>query len=308
MADQTAGTVRPARGHDTSRTAPAPVRLRHELGAEPGRLSAAILFALVATAATLALPLFVQEVITDLSGSRPPRAHVVMMCAAAVGGAVTQALSGFLLARVGERLACRVRIRIMEYSLRLPLGVVKAQGTGDLAARVTSDALLLRQVVDIATQLPLAALTVAATLAVMVWIDWVLTLVTVGALAVLTVLILLILRRMKDNVSGQQVAIGQIAQRFTANLDALTTIKAYRAEALAAGALAADAERLRAVSLEGARLGAMIPAVLSLGNQFAMIAVILTGGARLAAGDLSIAAFTAFLLYLLQTCHIYTTP
>lgn len=71
MADQTAGTVRPARGHDTSRTAPAPVRLRHELGAEPGRLSAAILFALVATAATLALPLFVQEVITDLSGSRP---------------------------------------------------------------------------------------------------------------------------------------------------------------------------------------------------------------------------------------------
>ncbi|MFD6180439.1 ABC transporter ATP-binding protein [Streptomyces goshikiensis] len=307
MADQTAGTVRPARGHDTRSTAPAPVRLRHELGAEPGRLSAAILFALVATAATLTLPLFVQEVITDLSGSRPPRAHVVMMCAAAVGGAVTQAFSGLLLARVGERLACRVRIRIMEYSLRLPLGVVKAQGTGDLAARVTSDALLLRQVVDIATQLPLAALTVAATLAVMVWIDWVLTLVTVGALAVLTVLILLILRRMKDNVSGQQVAIGQIAQRFTANLDALTTIKAYRAEALAAGALAADAERLRAVSLEGARLGAMIPAVLSLGNQFAMIAVILTGGARLAAGDLSIAAFTAFLLYLLQTIPYVST-
>lgn len=307
MADQTAGTVRPARGHDTSRTAPAPVRLRHELGAEPGRLAAALLFALVATAATLTLPLFVQEVITDLSGSRPPRAHVVMMCAAAVGGAVTQALSGLLLARVGERLACRVRIRIMECSLRLPLGVVKAQGTGDLAARVTSDALLLRQVVDIATQLPLAALTVAATLAVMVWIDWVLTLVTVGALAVLTVLILLILRRMKDNVSGQQVAIGQIAQRFTANLDALTTIKAYRAEALAAGALAADAERLRAVSLEGARLGAMIPAVLSLGNQFAMIAVILTGGARLAAGDLSIAAFTAFLLYLLQTIPYVST-
>ncbi|MFE3610401.1 ATP-binding cassette domain-containing protein [Streptomyces goshikiensis] len=184
---------------------------------------------------------------------------------------------------------------------------MKAQGTGDLAARVTSDALLLRQVVDIATQLPLAALTVAATLAVMVWIDWVLTLVTVGALAVLTVLILLILRRMKDNVSGQQVAIGQIAQRFTANLDALTTIKAYRAEALAAGALAADAERLRAVSLEGARLGAMIPAVLSLGNQFAMIAVILTGGARLAAGDLSIAAFTAFLLYLLQTIPYVST-
>lgn len=40
---------------------------------------------------------------------------------------------------------------------------------------------------------------------------------------------------------------------------------------------------------------------MSLGNQFAMIAVILTGGARLAAGSLDVAAFAAFLLYLLQT-------
>ncbi|MFE2876500.1 ABC transporter ATP-binding protein [Streptomyces roseus] len=283
------------------------MRLRRELTADPVRLIAALLLALTATAATLALPLFVQEVVTDLMGGRPPRAHAALMCAAASVGALAQALSGFLLARIGERLAYRIRVRIMEHSLRLTLGVVKARGTGELAARITSDALLLRQVVDVATQLPLAALTVAATLVVMVWIDWVLTLVTVGALAVLTLLVLLVLRQMKENVSKQQNAVGRIAQRFTADLDALTTIKAHRAEAAAAEALTADAERLRTVSLEGARLAALIPAALSLGNQLAMIAVILTGGARLAAGDLRIAAFTAFLLYLLQTIPYVST-
>ncbi|MEV6582252.1 ABC transporter ATP-binding protein [Streptomyces sp. NPDC051582] len=281
--------------------------LRRELTADPVRLVAALLLALTATAATLALPLFVQEVVTDLMAGRPPRAHAALMCAAAAVGALAQALSGFLLARIGERLACRIRVRIMEHSLRLTLGVVKARGTGELAARITSDALLLRQVVDVATQLPLAALTVVATLVVMVWIDWVLTLVTVGALAVLTLLVLLVLRQMKENVGKQQNAVGRIAQRFTADLDALTTIKAHRAEAAAAEALAADAERLRAISLEGARLAALIPAALSLGNQLAMIAVILTGGARLAAGDLRIAAFTAFLLYLLQTIPYVST-
>ncbi|MGR6999195.1 ABC transporter transmembrane domain-containing protein [Yinghuangia aomiensis] len=190
---------------------------------------------------------------------------------------------------------------MMDHTLRLPLAVVRAEGAGDLAARVTSDAMLLRQVVDVATQLPLAALTIAATLGIMLWIDWLLTLVTVVSLAVLTVLVLLVLRRMRVSMAGQQTAVGQLAQRFTANLDALTTIKAYRAEPVASRALAADAERLRAVSLEGTRLGALIPAVLTLGNQLAMIAVILTGGTRLARGDLQAAAFAAFLLYLLQT-------
>ncbi|MFJ6835490.1 ABC transporter ATP-binding protein [Streptomyces sp. NPDC091209] len=277
-----------------------PLRLRRELTAEPGPLTAALLLALAATVATLALPLFLQDVITDFSGHHPLAGHITLMCAAAAAGALTQACSGFLLARIGERMAYRLRISLMEHALRLPLPVVRTQGTGELAARITSDALLLRQVVDVATQLPLATVTIAATLAVMVWIDWVLTLVTLVSLTGLTLMVMLVLRRMRANVTGQQDAVGHIAQRFTANLEALTTIKANRAEQLATRALAADAERLRAISLEGARLGTLIPAVLTLGNQLAMIAVILTGGARLAAGDIRAAAFAAFLLYLLQ--------
>lgn len=285
----------------TARRTPGPVRLRRELTAEPGRLAWALLLAVAAAGATLALPLLVREIITDFSRHRPLGADVALMCVAAVGSALAQALSGFQLARIGERMAYRLRTRIMEHTLRLPLATVRAEGAGDLAARVTSDAMLLRQVVDVATQLPLAALTIAATLGIMVWIDWLLTVVTVASLAVLTVLVLLVLRQMRASLAGQQTAVGRLAQRFTANLDALTTIKAYRAEPVAARALAADAERLRAVSLEGTRLGALIPAVLTLGNQLAMIAVILTGGTRLARGDLQAAAFAAFLLYLLQT-------
>ncbi|BFV56329.1 ABC transporter ATP-binding protein [Kitasatospora sp. CMC57] len=281
--------------------APPAVRLRRELAAHPARLAGALLLAVVATAAGLALPLLVQKIIGDFATHRSPAPGLLMMGVAALGGALAQALAGFQLAQIGERMTYRLRTALMAHALRLPLPVVRAQGIGDLAARVTSDAQLLRQVVEVATQLPLAALSVAATLAVMAWIDWVLTVVTVAALAGLTVLVLLILRRMRANVTGQQDAVGQIAQRFTANLEALTTIKAYQAEPMADRSLAKDAEQLLAVSLTGARLGALVPAVLTLGNQFAMIAVILTGGARLAAGELQVAAFAAFLLYLLQT-------
>ncbi|MEV0186918.1 ABC transporter ATP-binding protein [Kitasatospora purpeofusca] len=309
MAAQPADTaaVRPAdtaapRPADTA-AAPAAqqVRLRRELAVQPVRLAAALLLAVVATVAALALPLLVRRIVGDFSAHRSLTPGLLLMAAAAVGGAGAQALSGFQLARVGEGMTYRLRTTVMAHALRLPLPVVRARGTGELAARVTSDAQLLGQVVEVAMQLPLAAFGVLATLAVMVWIDWVLTAVTVTALAALTGLVLLIMRRMRANVTGQQEAVGQIAQRFTANLEALTTIKACRAEPLADRVLEQDAERLRVVSLTGARLGALVPAALTLGNQFAMIAVILTGGARMAAGHLAVAEFAAFLLYLLQT-------
>ncbi|MHA6757079.1 ABC transporter ATP-binding protein [Streptacidiphilus sp. PAMC 29251] len=290
-----------------TRHLPDRIRLRRELTTEPATLAGALLLALTATAAALALPLLLRSVITDFSDHRTMTPDIALMCTAAVVGAVTQALSGFLSARIGEHMIYRLRIRIMEHALRLPLAVARSQGTGELTARITSDAALLRQVIDVATQLPLAAMTVVATLLVMAWIDWVLTVTTVVALTALTGLILLILRRMKANVTGQQDAVGHIAQRFTANLEALTTIKAYRAEPMAARALATDAGQLRTVSLQGARLNALIPAVLTLGNQFAMIAVILAGGARLASGDLGVAGFAAFLLYLLQTIPAVST-
>lgn len=282
-------------------SSPGRIRIRQELAVHPWQLTTAMLLALVATAAALAVPLLVKEIITDFATHQSMRTPVVWMCTAAVVGAGAQAVSGFLIARTGEHMIYRLRSRIMEHTLRLPLPTVRAHGTGNLTARITSDALLLRQVVDVGTQLPLAALTVAFTLVVMVWIDWVLTLVTVASLAIVTVVITLVLRRVKTNVTHQQGAIGQIAQKFTSSLDALTTIKAYRAEFLAARALDADADDLRLVSLKGARLESLIPAVTALGNQFAMIAVILTGGVRMAAGDLQIAEFAAFLLYLLQT-------
>jgi ATP-binding cassette subfamily B protein len=283
------------------------VRLGRELAADPVRLAGALLLAVVATAGSLALPLLVRRIITDFSAHRPLARDVTLMCAVAVLGAAVQALAGRLLAWIGERMTYRLRTRIMEHALRLPLPVVRARGTGELTARITSDALLLREVVDVATQLPLAALTIVATLGVMLWIDWVLTVVTVLALFLLSLLVLLILRRMKVNIVEQQEAVGRVAQRFTASLDSLATVKAYRAEPVAAAALAEDASQLREVALRGGRLSTLVPAALTLGNQSAMIAVILTGGARLASHDLGVAAFAAFLLYLLQAVPSVST-
>ncbi|TDT23074.1 ATP-binding cassette subfamily B protein [Streptomyces sp. BK208] len=284
-----------------------PIRLLRELATTPWPLITAVALALAATAASLSLPLLAKEVITSFAQDRPVLTPLAWMCLAAVAGTAAMAGAGFLIAQAGEEMVYTIRTRVMAHTLRLPLATVRSHGTGDLTARITSDALQLRQVVDVGAQFPLAALTVLTTLIVMTWLDWVLTLVTVTALLLVIAVLTTTLRHLKTSIINQQKSNGAIAQRFTAHLEALTAIKANRAEPLVTTALAQDADTLRRESLTSARLQSVVPAVTQLGNQFAMIAVVLTGGTRIAAGQLGTADFAAFLLYLLQTIPSATT-
>ncbi|MDQ0843928.1 ABC-type bacteriocin/lantibiotic exporter with double-glycine peptidase domain [Streptomyces sp. V1I6] len=106
------------------------------------------------------------------------------MTALAVVVALSATVSGYLLARTGEKMILRLRSRVMEHTMRLPLREVRTQGPGNLVARVTSDAMMLRSVIDVgAIQLPLSTITVVATLVVMTLLDWVLVLITIGSFA-----------------------------------------------------------------------------------------------------------------------------
>ncbi|CCK28885.1 ABC transporter [Streptomyces davaonensis JCM 4913] len=285
---------------------PAPQERRLRLGADlvsghRTHLAASALLALLSTASTVAVPLMVRDLVEALAEDGGLLWPVTLMVLVAVGGALAATASGFLLARIGEQMILRLRARVMDHTLRLTLHEVRAQGEGNLVARITSDAMMLRSIVDIgAIQLPLAAITVVFTLVVMSVLDWVLVLITIGSFALAGAAIGFVVVRVRRSVIAQQTALGELAQRFTAMLAALPTVKAHRAESRAAGSLGEDAGRLTESTLVSARLQSLIGPVMGLGQQIALVSIILGGGARMAAGDLTMPDFTAFLLYLLQ--------
>ncbi len=265
------------------------------------QLAVAALLALISTAATLAVPLMVRDLVEALSGTGGLIWPVTLMAAVAIVGALTATVSGYLLARIGEKMILRLRSRVMEHTMRLPLREVRTQGSGNLVARVTSDAMMLRSVIDVgAIQLPLSTLTVVATLVIMSILDWVLVLITVGSFALAGAAIGLVIVRVRRSINAQQTALGELAQRFTATLTSLPTIKAYRAEDRATQALTQDASDLTDSTLYSARLQSLIGPVMGLGQQIALVSIVLGGGARMASGDLTMADFIAFLLFLLQ--------
>ncbi|MEU1291974.1 ABC transporter ATP-binding protein [Streptomyces sp. NPDC005840] len=261
----------------------------------------AVLLALLATGATLTVPLVVRRVVEDIAAHRSPAGAVLLMTVLATTGAIAAALSAFCLARAGERTVLTVRQRIAAHALRLPLPEARRAGAGELVARATSDSAQLRSVIDIGvTQLPMACLTAVATLVVMGFLDWVLLLVVVGTFSAAALAIGVFVRGVRHSTAAQQAALGDLAQRFTTALGALPTIKAYRAEAQVTAGIAGCAETAATAAVAAARRQAFVTPIMGLGQQFALIGVVMGSGVRLASGAIDVAGFAAFLLYLLQ--------
>ncbi|MFN3925189.1 MAG: ABC transporter ATP-binding protein, partial [Pseudarthrobacter sp.] len=77
-------------------------------------------------------------------------------------------------------------------------------------------------------------------------------------------------------------------------------IKAYRAESLVLRRLTARADALADLGVSASRVESMLVPAVTLGQQIALVGVLVGGGTRVIAGDLDLPTYIAFLLYLLQ--------
>ncbi|MEU1192226.1 ABC transporter ATP-binding protein [Streptomyces sp. NPDC005859] len=264
-------------------------------------LALAAILSLASAAASLTVPWLAMGVTHALTRHQAVTQPAAGMSVAVLGAAGLQALSGWLLAGVGERAVLRLRRRAVGHLLRLPVRAVRDEGTGSLTARVTSDAALLRLLIETGlVHLPVALIATAATLTAMVVIDPVLTLVAVSALGLAGAGIALMTNRMKHLAAAQQRALGQLAQSLTAHLTALVTVKACRYEREAERKLGHAADDVRSACLPTSRLQGLIGPVVGLSQQVAVLTVALAAGQRITQGELSLATFSGFFLLLLH--------
>ena len=281
---------------------PTDIRVTRELVAGH-RVQVAIIAgcALVSVAATLVLPLVVSALIASVQSGHPVSGATALLVLAGLVSAGGAALATYLLARLGQGLVFSLRTRTVEHTLRMPIAAVRREGTADLATRLTADAMQLKGAVDtVPIQLPMALLTLAGTLVIMGLLDWVLLLITLGGFVAAIVVVVLVTAALRRSYGAVQTDLGAMTQDFVLALESLTVIKTCRAEDQVAASLRQRAERLRMLGNKCARMEALMVPAVNFGQQIALLAVLIGGGARLVTGQLELAAFVAFLLYLLQ--------
>ena len=253
----------------------------------------------LATAASgLALPLVVRELIGTLGTDRPMTGLVALMSALLVANAAIGAVGGYVLRRTAESVVLEARRSLVSRLLRLRLSALERHEPGDLMSRVTADTTLLREVTtDSMVGGITGLLTLAATVVMMALMDLVMLSVTLAALGVAVAVIGLVVPRINQASRRAQESVGVMGAALERMFGAFRTVKASGAEEREGERVHAAATAAWVASVRAAKWEAIAGNTAGLAVQVAFIAVLSVGGARVAAGSISVGTLVAFLLY-----------
>lgn len=248
--------------------------------------------------AGLAQPLAAKAVIDALSANEPVLTPILLLTGLVAGGAVIAAFGTYLLERAAEGVVLAARRGLVRRLLRLPVAEVDRLDPGDLLSRVTSDTTLLRTaatttIVDTAN----GVLMIVGAVVLMALLDAVLLGVTLAVVVGTVVATGVLLPRIGRATERAQEAVGELGAVLERALGAFRTVKASGAEDRENAVLDEAAARAWRQGVSVAAWSSVVGVLSRLSVHVSFLAVLGVGGARVAAGTLTLSSLIAFLLY-----------
>jgi ABC-type multidrug transport system fused ATPase/permease subunit len=268
---------------------------------------------LVSAAAALGQPVLVRAVLDGIAASRSVTGPVTLLVGLLVIGAALGGVRDYLLQRTAEGVVLSTRRRLAGHLLRLPIAEYDRRRTGDLLSRVGADTTLLRAVVTSGMfEIVTGTVMVAGATVAMLVLDPLLFGVAVAGLGVGLSVAVTVSRRVRGLSEQAQARLGQMTSAVERAISAARTIRAARAEHRESEAVGRSAEQAYAAGLRVARLQALVEPASTAAIQGAFLLVLGVGGARVAAGAITVGALVAFILFLFflvmplgQALHAY---
>ncbi|HEU4349153.1 MAG TPA: ABC transporter ATP-binding protein [Actinoplanes sp.] len=262
-------------------------------------LAVVAVLSLVTAGAALVQPLLIRTVLDGISASRPVAGPVALLVGLLLSGAALDGLRDYLLQRTAEGLVLTTRQRLARHLLRLPIGEYDIRRTGDLLSRVGADSTLLRAVVTSGLfEVVTGAVMVAGATVAMVLVDPLLFGVAVSGLAAGMAIAITVSRRVRTLSEQAQARLGEMTSAVERAISAARTIRAGGAEEREAETVGRSATEAYAAGMRVARLRAVIGPASTAAIQGAFLLVLGVGGARVAAGAITVGDLVAFILFL----------
>jgi ABC-type multidrug transport system fused ATPase/permease subunit len=257
------------------------------------------LLTLATSGTSLALPLVVRTLITDVAEHRGLATVIILMCLLILFTAGVGSYGNYVLRRGAEAITLATRKQLTDRLLRLTVSSLDRSEPGDLIARATSDSTLLRDAISSCfVGFAVGILTVLATVVIMGIIDWLLLLVTWGALTIAGLVVFLVISRIERSTKQAQDSVGVIGAVLERALGAFRTVKANGAERRESERVYEAADGAYRANVRAAKWEAMIFNIVQLSMQIAFLAALATGGAQVTSGSISVGTLVAFLLYI----------
>lgn len=267
----------------------------------PHRVNLAVggLLLLVAGTLTVAQPMVAKFFLDDLAGGRSVPRSLGQLAALLVAAAGLGALGIYVIERSAESIVLTARHSMVSRLLWLRLEAVDRTSPGDLITRVVADSTQLRSAATTnLVDLAIGAVQLVGMVALMAYLDVVLFTVVGAVIVVIGGAATLVLPRIRLATQQSQDAVGGMGALLERALGALRTIKASGTEEREVAAVHAAAEEAWRSGLSAARWRSVAGISTGLVVQVSFLVVLGVGGARVAAGSMTVSALIAFLLYL----------
>jgi ATP-binding cassette subfamily B protein len=269
---------------------------------------------ILATAVSLAAPLVLRAIIDAAVGVRPEalawlpgdsssRGRLIAAALLLLGLAVVRAALSFVQRYgtlwVGRQVATDLRRDLFAHLLRLEVGYHDRSSVGRLMTRVTNDTEQVRAFAGtaVADVVNIAVLLIGATV-ILVGVDAQLALIALAPVPLLAVAAVVFARAMRPRFLQVQQVTGSLTARLQESLTQVQVVKAFAAEDRSAAAYAVDNEELYTSRMSVARGFTSLFPAMSVLLAAGTAAVLLFGGQRVIAGELSIGTLVAFDAYI----------
>lgn len=250
-----------------------------------------------ATALTLLQPLVAGRLVDRATAGAPISGLTVALVVMLAGQLLLESLGHFRLDRTGEKIVLGLRDDFTNHVVRLPIGLLDRNRTGDLLARGTSDAGLLRDMPRAVADVVFGLLTLLGATIFMLTIDALTVGVVVAALVVAFSVGNPFLSLIQRASLNRQAALGDYTAGLDRALGAARTVKLFGAEEREARSIGASARAVYESGVRVASATAINIGIVRLGITGSFLAIMIIDGRRVAGGGLSVGQFVSLFAF-----------
>ncbi|WP_049576249.1 ABC transporter ATP-binding protein, partial [Nocardiopsis sp. SBT366] len=254
---------------------------------------------LLVSGATLAQPMLVRNVLDTVSGEGPVGASVVALVVMVALVAALTAVRGYFLERLSEHFVLRLRQRLTNHMLRLPVRDYDQRSSADMLSRVTTDTIVVRSIVGAGfVELLSASVIIVGAGVAMGMTDGFLFTVTFACLGTGLTVTVLGARRLRPLTERTQQRLGRLATAVERALTGVRTVRALRAEADETRRIGHRAEEVYRAGLRVAFWRAIVAPASNVTVQGTFLLILAVGGTRVAEGAMTVGELISFTLFL----------
>lgn len=262
---------------------------------------AAIALSLLEAATGLVVPIFTRDLIDRFSTSSIETHLIFLLIAVFILQSATSGFSYYLMSYIGEYIVAKIRSKLWNHVLYLPIPYFDRHESGELMSRITQDTYTVKSLVtEHLANFVSGIVTVLGAVAILIIIDWKMTLILFIFVPLAIVLVLPLGQKIYKISMQTQDEMATFSGNLGRVLSDIRLVKSNIAEPVEKQNGNQKIQQLFRFGLKEAKIQAIIAPLMATIIMAVLVVIIGYGGIRVAAGELSAGSLVAIIIYMVQ--------